>query len=77
MSIMAHVMQAAQQACRMKLAIAEMGSSIATLISNKNSLQKDSERGVTPTPVKKELCGGELEKTLHLRECDKQSICKY
>ena len=49
---MAHVMQAAQQACKMKLAITRALDTMY-MTSNKNSLQSEFEREVTPTTVKK------------------------
>ena len=46
----AHVMQVAQQARRMKLAVVEMHSSTSHIVYDfKQKLQRDSKREVTPT----------------------------
>ena len=45
----AHVMQAAQQACRMKLSVVEMHSTSHIVYDFKQKLQRDYEREVTPT----------------------------
>ena len=58
---MAHVMLAAQQAHHMKLAITQMDSSTAYIVSSRSFLQRRSMRAETPTMARRECCGGVLE----------------